>query len=240
MQNGSTDEGLNLLSFVCFSFISSSPENPSLLASQNSSFSISGYNSDISSRPGAGKKFGLSHKEDKDADPLNNNLATAGHTCWVLTSTWLTVSHVGLQLPHHPPGSPEQSRGQTLVAQVPVLPWMVVPSSICWALPVCQTLCLWPIPLPSVIPHDIACPDWKVLLTKNCPNYSPRAYGFNFITKLPLSRSTWSPRAAPHPASPSFSSMLDWWTTLYRNLNAINTNYEADGVGGRKCAKMAK
>lgn len=123
MQNGSTDEGLNLLSFVCFSFISSSPENPSLLASQNSSFSISGYNSDISSRPGAGKKFGLSHKEDKDADPLNNNLATAGHTCWVLTSTWLTVSHVGLQLPHHPPGSPEQSRGQTLVAQVPVLPW---------------------------------------------------------------------------------------------------------------------
>lgn len=33
---------------------------------------------------------------------------------------------------------------------------------------------------------------------------------------------------------------LDGWTTLYKNLDGTDTNYEADGAGGRKCAKTDK
>ena len=135
-----------------------------------------------------------------------------------------------------PNRQPPESRRQALVGQDsqchPI--GMMVTNGICWALPVCQMLRLRPIPLPSVIPHDIACPDWEVLLTTNCPNYNPRDNRFNKTVWCPVLYGT----TGCHPCNLNKPfTHADWRTASHKNLDGTDTNYEADGAGGRKMCK---
>lgn len=76
----------------------------------------------------------LLHKENKDADPIGNDLALAGLTCWFLTSSWRIVTY--------PSGASQHSGRQTLLGQVPnaCLHRDEGARQSCWALPVSDTM----------------------------------------------------------------------------------------------------